>query len=80
MTFLPLNKKTMATLLASFLLSACGGGGGDSGSDGPPPPPPPPTATTYTLQLTDANLQDTRSNTTIDPTGLPVTGATATRN
>ena len=78
MTILLSKRKTTATLLATLMLSACGGGGG-SGSGGPPPPPPP-AADTYTLQLTDANLEDTRNNTVVDASGLPVTGSTATRN
>lgn len=67
-------------VLVAGLVTACGGGGGDSGGSTTPPPPPPPVAVTYTLELTGMSLEDTRTNTAVDPTGLPIAGATASRN
>lgn len=67
-------------VLVAGLVSACGGGGAESGGGSPPPPPPPPATVTYTLQLTGMSLEDTRTNTAVDPTGLPIAGATASRN
>ncbi len=58
-----------------LLAAGCGGGGGD----GNPPPPPPPSGLSYTVQLTSVSLVDTRAGVDVDPSGLPVTGATATR-
>ena len=67
--------------LATLLLAGCGGGGGGGGGGGnPPPPPPPPQAVTYTLEVTDLSLTDLQTGRTVDETGLPVSGATASRN
>jgi hypothetical protein len=65
-------------IMVVVLLLAAGCGGGSGGGTNPPPPPPP-TGVTYTVQLTGVNLVDTRSAADVDPTGLPIAGATATR-
>ena len=64
---------------AALVTTGCGGGGGDGGGSPPPPPPPPPAAVTYTLTLTGIDLDDTRGGVTVDPSGLPIDGARATR-
>ncbi|HKK22974.1 MAG TPA: hypothetical protein VJ947_04745 [Pseudohaliea sp.] len=69
-----------------FMLAACGGGGGGGGGDNnggtnpPPPPPPPPSSVTFTAELTALELEDTATGQPVDPAGLPVPGATLTRN
>lgn len=67
-----------ATALFALLLTAChggggGGGGGGNGGGGA-------TSTTFSVQLTDVELQDTRRNLAVGETGLPIGGATITRN
>ena len=63
--------------LAILTLSACGGGGGgDSGGVTPPPV----TTVTYTVQLRDIGLVDSRTAAAVNPTGLPINGAQATRS
>jgi len=63
------------SLVIGLLLAGCGGGGGGGGGT-PPPPPPPPSARTFTLELTGVTIEDTRSGAAVDPTGLPIRGAT----
>lgn len=72
----PIRTLALAATTAC-LIAGCGGGGG--GGTNPPPPPPPPAAVTYSVQLTDMSLNDVRSGDAVSPTGLPVDGATATR-
>jgi len=64
------------SLVIGLLLAGCGGGGGGGGGGGEPPPPPP-SASTFTLELTSVTIEDTRSGAAVDPTGLPIRGATA---
>jgi len=78
-------KKRMPGALAlaalALMLAACGGGGGGGGDGGNPPPPPPPSAgVTYSLELTGLSLSDRQAAGAVSPTGLPVSGAVATRN
>jgi len=65
----------MIVVLVLLLAAGCGGGSGG----GTNPPPPPPSGVTYTVQLTGVSLVDTRAGADVDPTGLPIAGATATR-
>lgn len=58
-------------------LAACGGGGGGDG--GVTPPPPPPSSVTYSLELTTVTLTDLQTGADVPATGLPVSGAVATR-
>ena len=80
------STKRVALLAAAALsLSACGGGGGGGGDNGgtnppPPSPPPPPPSVTFTAELTALELEDTATGQPVDPAGLPVQGATVTRN
>jgi len=64
----------------AITLAGCGGGGGGGGGTSSPPPPPPPVSVTYTLELTDLALTDRQTGTAVSVTGLPVSGALATRN
>jgi len=66
-------------ILAGALAACGGGGGGDSGVTPPPPPPPPPSSVTYTLELTAVTLTDRQTGADVSATGLPVSGAVATR-
>ena len=59
-------------------LAACGGGGGTDGAP-PPPSPPPPSSVTYSLELTEITLTDRQTGADVSETGLPVSGAVATR-
>lgn len=68
----------LALAMYCGILSACGGGGG-SGDDGDPPGPPP-VGETFSLRLTDLELSDTLAGQQVTVTGLPLDGATATRN
>lgn len=73
------NRNSLAVL--ALMLAACGGGGGGGDSGGnPPPPPPPPASETYTLELSGLVLSDRQTASAVTPTGLPVSGAVATRN
>jgi hypothetical protein len=80
------SMKRVALLAAALSLSACGGGGGGGGDNGgtnpppPSPPPPPPSSVTFTAELTALELEDTATGQPVDPAGLPVQGATVTRN
>jgi|GEM_PF-2645536 len=74
------SKRVLPALAPLLFLAACGGGGGGGGDNGGGPPPPPPVAVTYSVTLTELDLEDTRSGTAVDPTGLPVAGAQASRN
>ncbi|NOX69122.1 MAG: hypothetical protein GXP15_08040 [Gammaproteobacteria bacterium] len=66
--------RLMINAVSILLLAAgCGGGSGDGN------PPPPPTGVSYTVQLTSVSLVDTRAGVDVDSSGLPITGATATR-
>lgn len=69
--------KISTGILALLMLAACGGGGGGESGGGQPQPV---TTVTYTLQLTDISLADMRDGASVDPGGLPITGARATRN
>lgn len=65
--------------LAAAGTSGCGGGGGGTagagGGNGGPP-----NAKTYTLELTGLELTDTRTGAAVDAGGLPIKGATVTRD
>jgi len=77
-----MNRRIPGTVSLAILvlaLAACGGGGGGDGGN-PPPPPPPPSAVTYTVELTGLSLSDRQTASAVAPTGLPVSGAVATRN
>lgn len=83
------STKRVALLAAAALsLTACGGGGGGGGGDNggtnppppSPPPPPPPSSVTFTAELTALELEDTATGQPVAPAGLPVQGATVTRN
>ena len=69
--------KILTSLLALITLAACGGGGGGDSGGGQPPSV---TTVSYSLQLTDISLVDLRDGASVDPGGLPITGAQATRN
>jgi len=76
------ERKNQSLLLTSLgmmavALAACGGGGGGGG--GGVTPPPPPGSITYSLELTAVTLTDRQTGATVSATGLPVSGATATR-
>lgn len=68
--------KIILVVSVVVILNACGGGGG--GGSGVTPPPPPATVN-YTVTLTDMTLTDRQTNGAVATTGLPVSGATATR-
>lgn len=77
------NRNGYSLAVLALTLAACGGGGGggDSGGNPPPPPPPPPPASeTYTLELSGLGLSDRQTASAVTPTGLPVSGAVATRD
>jgi hypothetical protein len=83
MTFKRHTTSIPALAALALLLSACGGGGGGSGGSsggGNPPPPPPPSSVTYTVSLTDVTLTDRQTSSAVSETGLPVSGAVATRS
>ncbi len=73
-------RRSTCLSLITVLLAACGGGGSGGGGGNGNPPPPPPQAVTYTLEVTDVSLTDLQTGRTVDGTGLPVSGATASRN
>lgn len=78
------QRKNRSLLVASIgilagALAGCGGGGGNGGATPPPPPPPPPSSVTYTLELTVVTLTDRQTGADVAETGLPVSGAVATR-
>ncbi|WP_405236032.1 hypothetical protein [Lentisalinibacter orientalis] len=74
------------TAACLLMFAACGGGGGGGGDNGgtnpppPPPPPPPPSSVTFTAELMALELEDTATGQPLDAAGLPVQGATVTRN
>lgn len=70
------SKHVIAAALISVLLAGCGGGGGGDGGGTVPPPPP---AATFTLELTAMTIDDTRTGAAVVATGLPVSGATASK-
>ena len=77
------QRKNRSLLVASVgilagALAGCGGGGGNGGVT-PPPPPPPPSSVTYSLELTVVTLTDRQTGADVSETGLPVSGAVATR-
>ncbi len=80
------TKRPALVAAITLFLAACGGGGGGGGGDTggtnppPPPPPPPPTSVTFTAELTALELEDTATGQPVDAAGLPVGGATVTRN
>lgn len=79
------QRKNRSLLVASLgilagALAGCGGGGGGGGNGGvTPPPPPPPSSVTYSLELTAVTLTDRQTGADVSATGLPVSGAVATR-
>ncbi|NBC23498.1 MAG: hypothetical protein GVY21_08495 [Gammaproteobacteria bacterium] len=83
------TKRPALVAAITLFLAACGGGGGGGGGDtggtnppppAPPQPPPPPTSVTFTAELTALELEDTATGQPVNPAGLPVQGATLTRN
>ncbi|WP_405226937.1 hypothetical protein [Lentisalinibacter sediminis] len=79
------TKRPALAAAVALLLTACGGGGGGGGDNGgtnppPPPPPPPPASVTFTADLTALELEDTATGQPVDAAGMPVRGATVTRN
>ena len=62
----------------AMLVSACGGGGGSDEGGGNVPPPT--AARSYSVQLVDAGLEDSLTGLDVEASGLPVSGATATRD
>lgn len=77
------TKRPALVAAITLFLAACGGGGGGGGggtNPPPPPPPPPPTSVTFTAELTALELEDTATGQPVDAAGLPVRGATVTRN
>lgn len=81
------TKRPALVAAVALLLTACGGGGGGGGGDNggtnpppPAPPPPPPPSVTFTAELTALELEDTATGQPVDDAGLPVQGATVTRN
>ncbi len=83
-----LPRTTRLPILGFVLLSlaACGGGGGggngggNNGGGGGVTPPPPPASQTYSVALTGVTLTDRQTDDAVAPSGLPIAGATATRN
>lgn len=65
-----------SVLLAA--MAACGGGSGGGSGDGGVPPPPPPASATYSVALTNAEIDRTADQNDIIVDGLPVDGATVT--
>ena len=71
--------KITRLIVSSLLLAtmaACGGGSG--GGNGGGPPPPPPASTTYSVALTNVEIDRTADQDDIKIDGLPVDGATIT--
>ncbi|MEJ2128867.1 MAG: hypothetical protein P8X81_08465 [Woeseiaceae bacterium] len=71
----------ISMMAAALAIAACGGGGGgggDGGGNGGGGGGG--TGTTYTVELTAVEMTDTRTDQAVDATGLPITGATVTRN
>lgn len=79
-------KHAAVAAAVAFSLAACGGGGAGAGDDGGTNPPPPaappqtPTAATFSAELIALELEDSATSQPVSPTGLPVQGATLTRN
>jgi len=71
-------KATTTMLVCAALVAACGGGGGGGNGNGDNTGGNP--AITYTATLTDVALIDTRTGQAINVTGLPIQGATVTKN
>lgn len=72
------NLRNLVLVLMALVVTACGGGGGgsndgDNGGGGN-------VGTTYTVDLTAVGMTDTRTGLSVDASGLPVGGATVTRN
>lgn len=67
-----------SVLLAA--MAACGGGSGGGSGDGgvPLPPPPPPASATYSVALTNVEIDRAADQDDIMVDGLPVDGATVT--
>jgi hypothetical protein len=61
--------------LLAGALAGCGGGGGNGGVT----PPSPTSSVTYTLELTVVTLTDRQTGADVSETGLPISGAVATR-
>ncbi len=71
--------KIIRLILSSALLAAmaaCGGGSDGGGGGGTPPPPP--TSATYSVALTDVEIDRTADQADLVVDGLPVDGATVT--
>jgi hypothetical protein len=69
--------RTIAFLLMLLGLTACGGGGGGGNSSGGGGGTTP---STYMVTITDIDMIDTRTAQSVDAVGLPIAGATVTRN
>ncbi len=72
--------RTMATIVMLLGLAACGGGGGGGGDGGTIGGGGGSTSTTYVLTVTGIEMTDTRTAQPVDAAGLPIVGATITRN
>lgn len=66
------------TFAFGILVSACGGGGGGGDNDGSGGGGT--TTSTYSVDLTTIELTDSRTGQPVSLTGLPISGATVTRN
>ena len=67
-------QRLMVTSVLLAMLSGCGNGDADSGSN------PRTSAGTYSVEITDIELTDTRTGRDIAPDGLPVQGTTVTND
>lgn len=72
------GKIIVVILVSGALMSACGGGGGGGGNDNGGGDGT--TASTYTVDLTTIEMIDSQTGQPVSPTGLPISGATVTRN
>ncbi len=73
--------QTILFLMMLLGLAACGGGGGgDEGSGNSGGGSTGTTSNTYVVTITDIDMADTRTAQSVDAAGLPITGATVTRN
>ena len=72
---IPVMKLVLGAL--AMTAGACGGGGGGGSDSGGVTPP---AAVTYSVTLTEITLTDRQTDTAVAATGLPLSGAVATRN
>ena len=72
--------RIIAFLMMLLSLAACGGGGGGDGGGNNGGNGGGTTSSTYVLTVTDIDMTDTRTAQSVDAAGLPIVGATVTRN